>query len=134
MAAVNYGMTLACKLDLANGVHQPNDAYMMALYVEDAGLNAFTNTYTPEKEVRGRGYVTGGKLLTGRKVELNGTRVEITWDNVRWANSTIRARCALIYNKSRGNRAMTILDLGEEGWSKNGNFDVLLPDAVIWFG
>lgn len=133
--SVNYGMTLACKLDLVTGLHQPGDAYMVALYGADAVLNSFTETYTPTGEVRGKGYITGGKPLKGYDACLEGTRAEICWDSpVRWVNATIRARHALIYNKSKSNRAITILDLGEEAASTNGNWDLLLPDCVIWVG
>jgi hypothetical protein len=133
--AATYGMTIACRLDLLQGVHQPGDAYMLALYSSNATLNAFTETYMKEAEVKGKGYIAGGKPLIGYHACIEGTRAELCWDKeVRWANSTIRARHALIYNKSKGNRAMTVLDLGEEASSTNGNWDIVLPDAVIWIG
>lgn len=133
--AATYGLTLACKYDLATGVHQPGDVYMVALYGNDATLNSHTEIYTREGEVTGKGYIKGGKPLKGYQAYLEGSRAEVCWDKeVRWANATIRARCALIYNAGKGNRAMTILDLGEEATSTNGNWDLLLPDCVIWIG
>jgi hypothetical protein len=128
-------MTLACKLDLVTGVHQPGDVYMVALYSAAATLNQHTEQYEKEGEVTGKGYIKGGKALKGYNACLEGTRAEVCWDKeVRWANATIRARHALIYNASKGNRAMTILDLGEEAASTNGNWDLLLPPCVIWIG
>jgi hypothetical protein len=133
--AATYGLTLACKLDLVQGVHQPGDTYMVALYGSNATLNPFTEVYVKEDEVRGKGYVAGGKPLSGYHAHVEGSRAELGWNReVRWANATIRARHALIYNKSKGNRAMTILDLGEEAASTNGNWDLLLPEAVVWIG
>jgi len=130
-----YGMTLACKLDLATGVHQPGDAYMVALYSNGAVLNSSIEEYTKEGEVIGKGYIKGGKPLKGYGSRIEGTRAEVYWDSlVRWANATIRARHALIYNASKGSRALTILDLGEEAASTNGDWDLLLPDCVIWIG
>tara|TARA_R110000868_G_scaffold149147_3_gene371383 strand:+ start:79 stop:483 length:405 start_codon:yes stop_codon:yes gene_type:complete len=133
--AANYGMTLACKLDLVTGVHQPRDVYMVALYGSNATLNSFTEVYEKTDEVKGKGYVAGGKPLKGYHAYVEGSRAELGFDTeVRWANATIRSRHALIYNASKGNRAMTILDLGEEASSTNGNWDLLLPPCVIWLG
>jgi len=133
--AATYGMTLACKLDLLQGVHQPGDVYMLALYGSSASLNPFTETYTTEGEVKGKGYIAGGKPLKDYGTRVEGMRAQVNWkETVRWANATLRARHALIYNKSKDNRAMTILDLGEEAASTNGNWDLTLPDGVIWIG
>ena len=133
--AVNYGMTMACKVDLLNGVHQPGDTYMLALYGNIATLNSFTEAYVKEGEAKGKGYIAGGKPLSGFHVETEGSRAYMCWDrDVRWANATLRARHALVYNKSKGNRAMTILDLGEEAASTNGNWDITLPEMLIWIG
>ena len=133
--AATYGMTLACKRDLLDGVHHRDDVYMVALYGSDATLNPFTEFYEKEGEAKGKGYLVGGKPLKGRVVGMHGTRAQISWERtVRWPNATIRARHALIYNKSKDNRAMTILDLGEEAASTNGNWDLELPEAVLWIG
>lgn len=133
--AATYGMCLTCKRDLLKGIHQEGDTYMVALYGANATLNPFTEFYDKENEVTGKGYIAGGKALKDYEVRIEGTRAQTSWDKtVRWANATIRARHALIYNKSKENRALTILDLGEEAASTNGNWDLLLPDAVIWIG
>ena len=132
---VTHGMTIACKHDLLCGLHQPGDTYMVALYNRDAAIGAHTEVYSPVGEVKGKGYVAGGKPLKGHRVEVEGTRAKVCWDSpVRWPNATIKARHALIYNKSKGDRALTILDLGEEAASTNGNWDLLLPDCVLWIG
>jgi len=132
--SVTYGMVISAKLDLLTGVHQPGDVYMVALYGNDAELNQFTTVYTPVGEVKGKGYIAGGKRLAGYEASIEGTRAELSWDGLRWPNASIRARSALVYNKSKGNRAITILDLGEESFSTNGNWDLVLPDAVVWIG
>lgn len=133
--AVVYGMTLACKLDMVKGVHQPGDAYMLALYGVQATLNQFTEEYTREAEVKGQGYTAGGQALSGYNAVIDGARAELGWDtDVTWKVATIRARHALIYNKSKGNRALAVLDLGQDCASTNGPFVLTLPRAVIWIG
>jgi hypothetical protein len=133
--AATYGLTNACKLDLVNGVHQPGDVYMVALYDASATLNAHTEVYTKEGEVKGQGYVAGGTAAPGYKSSLQGARAEVNLGaSLSWKNATIRARHALVYNKSKGNRAITVLDLGQETASTNGNWDMDLPAAVIWIG
>lgn len=133
--SVTYGLTNACKLDLVTGVHQPGDVYMVALYDTTANLNVHTETYIKEGEVKGQGYVAGGKQVPGYKASIQGTRAEVSFgDCLTWKNATIRARSALVYNKSKGNRAITILDLQQETSSTNGEWYMELPPAVIWIG
>jgi hypothetical protein len=108
---------------------------MIALYGVQATLNQFTETYTKDGEVKGQGYVAGGRRLEGFNAWIEGARAEAGFDTlVEWKVATIRARHALIYNKSRENRALTVLDLGQDTASTNGPFELTLPRALLWIG
>lgn len=126
--------------DMAQGVHQPNDAYMMALYVSAADLSPTTELYTPKGEVTGaKGYTPGGTRLTGRVAKRLGPITVITFADPTWPHSSIAARGALIYNKSRNNRALVVLDFGQDVRGTNGTFFVVMPavdspDAIIQLG
>ena len=126
------GMCQSAYLDFATAVHAPQDRYMIALYKAGADVNHRTTVYTAQGEVVGDGYKSGGELLRGYEAKLmtkSGNAVAyIDWDDPQWENSTIKASAALIYNASKGNKAVTVLDFGKEYTSGNGIFMVVLPE------
>jgi hypothetical protein len=116
------------KLDFLRGVHQPDDDYRMALYRETATLDKATERYTTDGEIAGPGYEAGGQPLAGIQVDLSGDDAFITWDDPVWPNATIEADGALIYNASRGDRALEVLRFENAPVrSTNGPFRVPLP-------
>lgn len=125
-------MTEAYKLDCQNGVHQPNDEYMIALYDDTALLGQMTDTYTPKGEVLGKGYTVMGQLLRGR---VSGRSEGIGWvswrESPRWDNATFRARGALIYNKSKQNKALLVCTFGEVVESINAPFTITMNEPSI---
>lgn len=135
---IQAGMCNRAKLDFLKGVHQPTDQYRIALYMDRAKLSPETDRYTGDGEVHGPGYTTGGALLSGYKAGLIGEVAFITFNPVDWQNSTITARGALIFNASKGNAAVVVMDFGEVKKSSVGLFRVEFPTpseegAVIWF-
>lgn len=113
-------------LELTQGIHTPADEYRIALYV--AGLDGNVTSYVREGEVDGPGYTPGGQALTGYSASLVDDVVIIDWNDPVWPQASITARAALIYNYSKQNRAVVVLDLGKNFTSTNGSFKVLLPD------
>lgn len=135
---IEAGMCNRAKLDFLKGVHQPGDQYRIALFTEKAKLNADTDRYTSEGEVRGQGYTLGGVTLSGYKAGLIGDVAFITFNPAEWVNSSIAARGGLIFNASKGSAAVVVLDFGELKKSSVGLFRVEFPTpsqdgAVIWF-
>ena len=47
----------------------------------------------------------------------------------QWSTATITARGALIYNSSKSNKAVAVLDFGTDKTSTAGNFTVQFPTA-----
>jgi hypothetical protein len=134
-------------LDLLKSVAQ--DVFRMALYTADADLSAATPAYMTQGEVpvsfagpngnEPTGYGAGGIVLTGLTVHLEGGVAFLDWADPVWPRSTITARAGLIYNFSKNNRAVAVLDLGKNFTSTNGNFTVTLPpptaaEALIGIG
>lgn len=124
-------LTDAYLLDVQQGVHAPQDVYRIALYTPDASLGRDTEAYTTKGEVIGQAYGAGGLTLTGRIAQLIDGEATVTWANPVWPTATISARAALIYNYSKGNRALVVLDLGKLFVSTNGSFMVTLPANTI---
>lgn len=121
-------------LEILQGIHQPTDVYRLALYTKDADLSPDTEGYTTEGEVFGQGYGAGGLTLSAFQAALEDRMASIDWADPTWPNATITARAGLIYNYSKGNRAVVVLDFGENVSSTNGSFMVTLPEPVVRIG
>jgi hypothetical protein len=130
--AITAGNANSWKQDAIDGVHQPGDNYKIALYTSAATLNKSTTAYTSSNEAAGSGYTAGGMSLSGRVSGLSGDTAYMHFTvNPQWTNTSITARGALIYNATRGNKAVTVLDFGADFTSTNGNFLVQLPAAGV---
>lgn len=115
--------------EILTGVHTPQDVYRIALYVADADLSERTTAYTTKNEVQGQGYGAGGLTLAGYKAVQDTLSIE--WANPVWPITTITARGALIYNFTKQNRAVAVLDLGKNFISTNGEFKITLPPTLV---
>tara|TARA_R110000868_G_scaffold152657_1_gene377809 strand:+ start:130 stop:546 length:417 start_codon:yes stop_codon:yes gene_type:complete len=103
------------------------DTLKMALYTSAASLGADTTVYTTTEEVTGTGYTAGGVVLTNVQVVLSGTTAYVTFDNPVWPGSSFVTRGALIYNSTKANRAIAVLDFGADK-TAGPNFTVQLPN------
>lgn len=107
------------------------DTFKLALYRAGANLSKATTAYSTRDEVIGPGYEPGGAVLAGMKVTLNEGVASLTWTDPIWPQATITARGALIYNASKSNRSVAVLEFGEDVTSTNGRYTVELPSAVV---
>jgi hypothetical protein len=73
----------------------------------------------------GTGYSTGGIPLTGVTVNTEGTTAYVDFANASWTGS-LTARGGLIYNSSKGNKAICVLDFGADKTSTT-TFLVTMP-------
>ncbi len=116
------------KQEILQGVHAAADVYKLALYPSAATLNKSTTVYSSANEVaNGNGYTTGGQTLTGFAVSLDGDTAILDFADPSWPGATITARGGLIYNSSKSNKAVAVLDFGADIVSTNGAFDVQMP-------
>ena len=98
-------------LEVLRAIHAPQDTYRIALYTEAALLSYETTAYTRKGEVRGPGYVAGGLALPRTEAFEDGAAV-LRFAEAVWPDSTITAHGALIYNATKQNRAVAVLDFG----------------------
>ena len=103
------------KKELYQGIHDlSTDTLKIALYTANANLNADTTVYSATNEVpSGGGYTTGGNTLTGVAISSSGYTAYVNWANTSWTGA-ITARCALIYNVTKANRAIAVIDFGSD--------------------
>lgn len=117
--------TTSFKAELYRGIHDlTTDTLYIALYTAAADLNAATTAYTATGEVTGTGYVAGGVALTGATVSSDGYTAYVNFNNVSFGAS-VTARCALIYNVSKANRSIAVLDFGSDKTSTS--FTITMP-------
>jgi hypothetical protein len=127
--AITQAMCSSFKEQLFKGEHDFDvDTFKIALYTSFATLSAATTVYSTSNEVpTGSGYSAGGNTLSGTTVTLSGTTAFVTFSDTTWSASTITARGALIYNSSKSNKAVAVLDFGTDKSSTAANFTIQFP-------
>jgi hypothetical protein len=125
MSSIVQTQTTSFKTELYQAVHNMlTDTLKIALYTANADLNAATTVYSTTNEVTGGGYVAGGVTLTGVTLNSDGYTAYINFNNVVF-NAAVTSRCALIYNVTRGNKSIAVLDFGSDKTSTN--FTITMP-------
>jgi hypothetical protein len=113
--AFEQTLTTSFKQDILLGVHDlETDDIKMALYLATADLGAATTVYTTSGETSGTGYTAGGKTLTGVTVLTADTTAYVDFADPSWDPADFTARGALIYNASKSNKAIAVLDFGSD--------------------
>ena len=130
---ISQAMCTSFKTELLTGTHNftttTGDVFKIALYTSAANLGASTTVYTTSSEVVGTGYTAGGNTLTNITPVASGTTALTDFNDTSWSASTITARGALIYNSSKANRAVCVLDFGADKVTSAGTFSIVFPTA-----
>jgi hypothetical protein len=116
--ALQQGQTLSFRSDIVQGEQDLSaDTLYMALYTGFATLGPTTTVYTTENEVpTGDGYDAGGVEITGVTIatDVVSNTVYINFDNISWPGANFTARGALIYNSSKSDKSVAVLDFGSD--------------------
>lgn len=148
---ITQAMTTSFKAEILLGVHDfrptGGDTFKLALYTSSANLDANTTAYTSSNEVSSSGtnYTAGGGTLvnlgvvTSNNTTSTGTGFT-DFSDLTFANATITARGALIYNTTPSansnanttltNAAVAVLDFGSDKTSTDGDFTIIFPTAT----
>lgn len=112
--------------ELFKGVHDfSTDTFNIALYTSASDIGPLTTAYTSDNEVVASGYVAGGQALTGVAVISSGPVAFVSFDNAVWS-AALTARGALIYNASKSNKSVLVIDFGADKTSTT-TFTVPMP-------
>lgn len=135
--AIQQTATTSFKIELYQVVHNfgptSPDTFKCALYTGSSNIGPETTVYTTSNEVVGTGYVAGGNTLTistspTAANNSGGTPTAfISFANTTWSNATFTARGALIYNASKGNKSVAVLDFGSNKTVSGDTFQVIFP-------
>lgn len=138
VTAKMYGQTLLKALNKEIDFSADTIKVMLttSLYVPDQDAHDYKNDVT--NEVTGTGYTAGGVALTTKTETYDAAtnKIKLDADNVSWANSTITARYAVIYDDTPATDAakplLGYVDFGQDESSSNGTFEIQWNAAGIF--
>ena len=131
--------TTSFKVELPQGLHNfgptSPDTFKIALYTANANLGASTAVYTTSNEVSSSGtnYTAGGNTLVISVTPIAGNNSSSiptsywSFANTSWPNASFTARGALIYNSTKGNKSVAVLDFGSDKVVVGDTFTVIFP-------
>ena len=126
---IYQGLTTSFKVDILEGKQNiASDTLKMALYTAYATLDQDTTAYTSANEISGTGYTEGGQALSNVTIQSSSNTVFVSFDNVVWNPAQFTTRGALIYNFTKSNASIAVLDFGSDKiQTGNNTFTVTLP-------
>jgi hypothetical protein len=148
--AITQAMCTSFKAEILLAVHDfretGGDTFKLALYTSAATIDANTTAYSATNEVSSSGtnYTAGGGTLTRLGVVTSNNTASTgtgftDFSDLTFANATITARGALIYNNTPSansnanttltNAAVAVLDFGSDKTSTDGDFTIIFPTA-----
>jgi len=125
--AIQQGLTTSFKQQMIQaGQNLATDTLYIALYTAFSTIGPNTTAYTTSNEITGTGYTAGGIALTGVTIGTSTDGVVfVDFANAVWPNSQLTARGALIYNVTRSNASVAVLDFGSD--KTMTNFTITMP-------
>ncbi len=125
---ITAGLTDSFKEQLLLGVHDfETDIFKIALYTSSAVLGPTTTAYTSVGEVSGTGYTAPGQILLNVTVSLGQGIAYVSFTNPAWPGSTFATRGALIYNSSKSDKSVGVLNFGIDQTMVGQEFIIQLP-------
>jgi len=88
-------------------------------------LGPLTTAYSTANEITGTGYTAGGIQVTGATINTSGYIAYVNFNNIVWPNSNFTARCGLLYNQSKSNKSICVIDFGSDKTATN--FTITMP-------
>jgi hypothetical protein len=131
--AIQQGLTNSFKQEMLQaGQNLVTDTLRMALYTALSDIGSLTTVYTTANEVTGAGYTAGGVIVTGVTLNTESTgpnagTVYVNFANVSWPGANFVARGALIYNVTRSNKSVAVLDFGSDKTFSSVSNTVTMP-------
>jgi len=126
--AITQTWTTSFKYQILLGEHDlADDVLKMALYTSSALLGADTTVYTTTGETSGTGYTAGGVVLTNVTVSSGNGIAYVNFDNPTWSGTSFTTIGALIYNSTKSNKSIAVINFGQTQSTTNENFVLQMP-------
>jgi len=125
------GLCDSFKQQLLQAVHNfDSDVIKLAMYdASSCTLTPSTTVYSSTGEVTGTGYVAGGQTLTSQTVSSGQGVAWVDWADPSYTGANFSADGALIYNSTRANKAIMVLNFGTTRYF-SGNTSLILPSPT----
>ena len=134
--AITTAMCTSFKSELLGGTHDlDTDVLKLALIKETpAGTyGAATTNYSDvtgnSDEASGTNYTAGGQALDGATITVDGTTAIVDFTDEVFADVTVSCDGCIIYNSSKANRAIAVIDFGGTVSATAGDLTIEFPTA-----
>jgi hypothetical protein len=134
--AITTAMCNSFKQELLGGIHDLDTDVLKIALIKNAPSGSYganTTNYSDltanADEAVGTNYTAGGQDLDSATISLSGGVAFVDFADEVFSNLTVSANGALIYNSSKGNRAIAVFDFGGTVTSTSGDFTVVFPVA-----
>jgi hypothetical protein len=135
--AITSAVCNSFKTEVLGGTHDlDTDVIKIALIknIPAGTYGASTTNYSDVTgnldEVLGVNYTAGGNTLAGASITLDTNTAIVDFSDTVWSSATISADGAIIYNSSKSNRAIALIDFGGVVSSTSGDFTIQFPVAA----
>jgi len=141
--AITTAMCTSFKQELLGGTHDlDTDVLKLALIKASPTENYGANTETYDgastgdgtsltagtnDESSGTNYSAGGQTLDGATISTDGTTAIVDFTDEVFADVTVSADGCLIYNSSKSNRAIAVIDFGGTVSATAGDLTIEFP-------
>lgn len=135
--AITTSISTSFKKEQLDGLHQMSaagaaaaaDTFKIAVFVSAASLGPSTTAYSATNEASGTGYVAGGATLSGLSVGTLGNWAYLQCNDASWAGASFTGRGFQIYNSSRSNKSVGVVDFGADKTATGGTFLIDLGNS-----
>ena len=121
------------KVEVLKGTHNmgaTGDSLKLCLITSSATASKATTNYTdvsPQEVASSGTYASGGGALTNADPALSTDTAVCDFTDISFTAATITARGALIYNTSKSNKAIQVLNFTTDQTSTAGTFAITFP-------
>jgi hypothetical protein len=134
--AITTAMCASFKEELLGGIHDlDTDSIKLALIkaAPSGTYGAATTNYSDvtgnTDEATGTNYTAGGQVLDGAVISLDGTTAIVDFTDEVFDDVTVATDGCIIYNSSKANRAIAIIDFGGTVSATAGDLTIEFPAA-----
>jgi len=134
--AITTAMCTSFKQELLGGTHDMDtDVIKLALIkaTPTGTYNAATTNYSDvtgnSDEASGTNYTTGGQALDGATIATSSTTAYVDFTDEVFSDVTVSADGCIIYNSSKANRAICVIDFGGTVSATAGDLTIEFPAA-----
>ena len=122
--------------ELLKGTHNfVGNTINLALYAAGSGApyavsdTAYSSGVSNQVGTSGTGYATGGKTLQNGTVANQTSVATLTFDTISWTSATFGAAYGVLYNNSKSDKLIVVLDFGGTKSCSNGTFTITFPST-----